>query len=240
MTPGGPLDAVRDVIPFTAEVYLRLFARLNAAQWPLPLLTPLAALGLIALAWRGRRRTMLALTAAAWVWVALTFYGRLYSELTFVGRGFVGAFLLQAALLLGAAARGALAPSPPRGRIAGLGTALALYGAAGHPSISALLGGGWAGAPCFALAPAPTVLTTLGLMLMTSRPWELLLLGALPVLWSLPHGLVEAALGLPTAPLAAGFTALFLAAAAEKTRSRARSAYDTAREEAASQSPRPR
>ena len=224
--------SVADFIPFTAEVYLRLFERQNEAQWPLHLLAVAAGAATIALAWRGRDRrharwagaALSGLLAAAWLWVALSFHLRLYTELTWVAWYIGGAFIIQAGLILvagvmdvrrgaGSTGRGtgALHPSPVGVTV--VGYALAALGVVVYPLLAPLTGQGWAGAQCFAIAPDPTAVATLGLLLLASRPRWLALLLPIPLLWLMLSSAVGTSLELPLAWLPAGAAAIALAAA---------------------------
>jgi membrane associated rhomboid family serine protease len=102
----------------------------------------------------------------------------------------------------------------------GAGMALFLYALVLHPLIAPLTGRPWTQAEIFGLAPDPTAVATLGMLLTAGRP--LWLLFVIPVLWCVLTGLtlwtMESAEA-PVAPIAAAIAAMI---AAWKGRSRSR------------------
>jgi hypothetical protein len=196
---------------FSPEMYFRLYELHNAALWPATPAAGVLGLGLIWLTRRAgaaRGRVVSALIAVAWAVVAWWFFHRLYAGINLAAPWFAVGFGVQAAVLLGV---GAVAERLQfdwgRGLTPRLGLALLVFAVAVHPLIGPLAGGrDWRGAELFGLAPDPTALGTLGLLLMTRwrHRWAL---GLLPLLWclasgltwlamDLPHGLLPPALGL--------------------------------------------
>jgi len=176
-----------------------------------------------------------ALLAGGWLWVAVMFHLRRYAEINWAAAWFGAAFALQAVLLLvvaGAslwrgghgpvaqrpAAAAGFAASPasfvsgPAGWRGTAGLGLLLYALLVHPFVGRVFGRPWTQAEFFGLAPDPTALATLGLLLML-RPtgrvergrqggaggaiaW---MLWPLPVLWSLVSGATLWAMQAPDA-----------------------------------------
>lgn len=198
-------------IPFTREVYDRLFVRLNTEWLPLPILTVL--LGAVAL-WaalrltdRRRSLTVGLILAAAWAWVGWAYYLRLYTPLNWAGPYAAGAAFTQAALLLGLALAGRLDARPPL-RVRALGATLAALGLALVPLLDLIDGRPWTGVELFGHAPEPTAIVTLGLLLATARdrlvtfivPIACCALGAAPAwVFDTPLGLAPLALAALTA-----------------------------------------
>ncbi len=174
-----------DFLMFSARTYGRLFELANADAWPLALAA--AAAGL---AWglRARRGVGPALAragwlglAGAWAWVAVDFLARRFAAVNWPAEAVAWAFGAQALALAAAAVFVRPLQASPIERQAGL--ALLLAALLGHPLLAALAGRPWTQAECFGLAPDPTVIATLGLLLATRAPaW----------LWPLP---AAAALG---------------------------------------------
>lgn len=193
----GELDtyAIADFIPFTAEVYDRLFTRHNEAFWPLPLLT--LALGFVALwaAWRGRGRLLGALLAAAWAWVGGSFLWQMYATLNWAGEWFAYAFFTQAAILLAMALTGWLDGSGLDPGTRRFGLAIVLYGLLVHPLLAPLAGRPWTGAEVFGHAPEPTAVVTLGLMIIAARTRWLTM--PIPLLWCAIAAATASVLGGP-------------------------------------------
>ena len=177
----GELDSytIAQFIPFTREVYFRLFERLNEAVWPwqLVLLAVLAAVPVLI----RRDLGLLAgpVLALSWIWVATWFHFRLYAELNWAA-GYLGwLFLIQAGLILVAGVRGRL--SWGGGLRACIGTGLFGFAVAVLPLLGPLFGRSWAGMEVAGTAPDPTAVATLGILLLPARvPW---LLVPAPIIW---------------------------------------------------------
>ena len=212
-----------DFLLFSPRTYYRLFELYNAELWPAQMLTVGLGLALWLALWQGRAgapRAACALIGAAWLWVAWAFHWQRFAGINWAATWYAVAFALQGALLWAVAAigtgdRGAA----PSGRARGLGLALLLMGLIAPPALGALLGRPWQQAEVFGLAPDPTVLGTLGVLLIVQpRPtpraralaW---LLWPIPLLWCGVTGMTLATLHAPDAPLLPA-AALLAAAAA--------------------------
>jgi hypothetical protein len=161
-----------DFLMFSPRIYWRMVEGYNRDVWPLQL--PLLAAGLAAL-WlahagitRAWRPSLLGL-AAAWAWVAWAFLWERYAAINWAAPYVAIAFAVQAVLLAGMALR-PRSPAPPLGAGArGLG---ALLGAAAllYPLLGLAMGRPWIQAEVFGMAPEPTALFTLGLLLLGGQP----------------------------------------------------------------------
>jgi hypothetical protein len=133
----------------------------------LQLLTTLLALMLGVALWRGHGaalRTGLALLAACWIGVAWTFLWRRYAPIFSAADAFAVGFALQAMLLLLLSLRGSLQPSNHTlGRTSGL--ALLAWAVLVHPLLAVIASRPLAQAEFFGLAPDPTAIGTLGVLL---------------------------------------------------------------------------
>ena len=188
------------MLPYTTEVLLSFLAGYNRALWPLQ---PFAlALGLVALVFvfRGRsggNRVIAAVLAAAWAWVGAAYFLTHLATLDFAAPVVGWIFLLQAVLLFW---RGVLAGKlvfeRPAGLVGWVGLALALLALLGQPLIGVLAGQAWAAAGLFGLTPGPTVLFTLGLLLL-AKGRERVVLAVIPLLWCLAGGALAWELALP-------------------------------------------
>ncbi|MFP4597156.1 MAG: DUF6064 family protein [Persicimonas sp.] len=185
-----------DFFPFGPEVYFRLFVRQNEAIWPAHILAILLGIAVIALAWRGRGRWVGLILGASWAFVGYTFHLELYANLNWAAEHFGWAFIAQGALLAGAGVLGRLdcapdsdADSDRKQDLDGagwLGLGLAVFALAIFPLLGPLLGREWTGVEVFGVAPDPTVIATLGLLLTARRPQWLLLV--VPLLWCVVSG----------------------------------------------------
>ncbi|MFC3227512.1 DUF6064 family protein [Marinibaculum pumilum] len=191
-----------DFLLFGPEVYWRLFALQNAALWPLHVATTAFGLFLCAVAsvpegqgkppaghWLVRgAATGLALL---WLLVGWTFLLDRYSPVNWAIDYAVPLFALEAALLLACAVpAGSLQPAAgwTARRIAGLG--LLGYAVLLHPLTGLLAGRPWNEAEVFGLAPDPTAMATLGILLAaadraSAGRWLVLIGMAVPLAWCL-------------------------------------------------------
>ncbi|WP_428029940.1 DUF6064 family protein [Ancylobacter sp.] len=187
---------LEDFLLFSPRAYWRLFEAQNAALWPLQLATMAAGLALLLLILRrpGRAKPWVGLLLGLlWAFVAWSFLLQRYEAINWAVAYAAPAFFVQALLLVGAAV---LPGGPAFGRRdppgwAGLGIALAglLY-----PLLAPAAGRPLASAEVFGLAPDPTVLVTIGMVLMAGGRWRALLL-PIPLLWGLFSGLTLLAMG---------------------------------------------
>lgn len=187
------------------------YAQYNAAVWPAQAVA--LALALVAV-WLSRRpgsaRALGLLLAAAWLWCGWVFFRGFFAAYDFMAPVYAWAFVAEAALLAWALVWRPLPLQPaasPRGWVALGLMAVALFGL---PALS--LGGdfGWAGARVVGVAPGPTVLFTLALLLLAEggRRWLLL---AVPLAWCALAGVMAWALGVAEAwplPLAGALVLL--------------------------------
>lgn len=216
-----------DLLLFSPQTYYRLFELYNLEWWPLQIVA--LALGLVMLGlWRrggsGAGRAIAVILAAAWLWVGWAFHGQRYASINLTAEYFAWGFALQALMVLwlgGVRGRFALASATRMQQSLGLG----LFGFAllVFPLIGLLQGRGWTQAEVFGMAPDPTALATLGMLLCVgARPLWLLL--PIPVLWCLISGATLWTMGSPdfaVVPLAA-LLAVGIAAAGGLMESRLR------------------
>lgn len=181
---------LEDFLLFSPRIYWRLVEAQNAALWPLQLATTAAGLALILLILRrpGVARLWTGLVLGLlWAFVAQSFLLQRYEPINWAMAYAVPAFFAQA-LLLGAAV---LPGGPAFGRrdaIGATGLALALAGLALYPVLPLVASRPLASAEVFGLAPDPTAVVTLGLLLAARGRWLAVLL-PIPLLWCLFSGL---------------------------------------------------
>ncbi|MDP1566899.1 MAG: DUF6064 family protein [Polaromonas sp.] len=161
-----------DFLMYAPRTYWRLVELYNREFWPLQL--PLLAAGLGAL-WLAHTRAVPAWRAivlglaAIWAWVAWAFLWERYATINWAAQYVAVAFAVQAVLLAGMALRPRLT-HPPQGAVArGAGALLAAAGLS-YPLLGLALGRPWGQAEAFGMAPEPTALFTLGLLLLLGQP----------------------------------------------------------------------
>ncbi|MEQ8813912.1 MAG: DUF6064 family protein [Thalassobaculum sp.] len=198
------------VLPFSAEALDALIGLYNLAIWPVPLLG--AALAAAAVAHslrpvRGGDHLVAALLAVAWGWVGIVFHVRQVAAIDFMAPVYGAFFVLQALLLAWAGATSRWQPLRFRPDVGGwTGLGLATVAVVGYPILAVLTGHDWPRIPFASTAPDPTVMLTLGLLMLSAGPVRLYLL-AVPVLWSLVAGMTALSLDTPDRlilPAAAG------------------------------------
>ena len=184
-------------LPFTVEQFFGVFERYNLAVWPAPVGLYALALGAVGAA-AGRRfhsdRLVAAALAILWAWMAVAYHWLHFAAINPAAWLFGGLFLVQALLFAwGGVVRADLAfgaTSSARTAIAG---ALVLYALVGYPLLGAALGHVYPAAPTFG-APCPTVIFTIGVLVLLHRPPPVYLL-LVPVLWAAVGASAAFALG---------------------------------------------
>lgn len=165
-------------------------ARYNGATWPAPLVALALGLVVLALALLGRGgRSIPLLLAAAWAWTAMAFHYGTFAALNFMAPTYAVAFLVEAAVLAWLAARGGLRAAAPRGTRPWAGAALAAIALLGWPLLALTTPFGLAAAEVAGVAPDPTALFTLGILLLAAPPGRAVVAAAvIPLLWTLAGG----------------------------------------------------
>lgn len=180
-----------DFLLFSPRAYYRLLERHNDALWPAQVLTlglGLTISGLLPRPKQWQGRMVSALLAVLWAWVAWAFLWKRYATINWAAVYVVPLFALEAALLAWiGVVRGGMTFRLSRDAAGRLGIALFILSFLFYPMIALITGRPWHQAEIFGMTPDPTVLGTLGLLLLAEgRPrWELL---AVPVLWCLVSG----------------------------------------------------
>jgi hypothetical protein len=192
-------------LPFTADVLASLMAGYNRSLWPAQIGAYAVALALVWLA-AGRRdggvgrlasRLFGVALVAAWAWSGAVFLGQVFAGINFLAPVYAALFLLQALLLAWTGIlRGAFAPRLQAGFAGWAGLGLIAYALAGYPLLSVVAGQPLAAAPVVGLAPGPTAVFTLGVLMLLAPPVPLHL-AVVPVLWTLIAGATAWVLTVP-------------------------------------------
>jgi hypothetical protein len=202
-----------DFLLFSPRVYWRLFEFANSSMWPLQLATLGAGLALILLAqWRPRRHGLwIALVLAVlWAFVGWAFLWNRYATINWAIAYVAPLFGAEALLLaLVGVMRGGI-DFDRRGLTGRAGLLLATVGLLAYPLLPLLFGRPWASAEIFGIAPDPTAIVTLGLLLV-ARSRIVLLLLPVPLLWLLFSGLTLRTMGDAQAWVPSGAAGIALA-----------------------------
>jgi hypothetical protein len=189
-----------------------MFELHNTELWPLHILTLAAGLIILLIAWRpgSLTRWLALILAMLWVFVGWSFLWNRYATINWAAVYIAPAFFAEGVLFLVAFLRDALA-FDRRGPARGIGYLLLALALAGYPLLAPLQGRGWASSEVFGIAPDPTVIATLGVLLL-ARGRLLPVLLPIPPLWCLLSGMTLQTMG--EAQAWAPPAALALAAAA--------------------------
>lgn len=202
-----------DFLLFSPRTYWRMFELQNEAYWPLPVLT-LALGGIVTfLAARGgvnSVRWASVILALVWAFVAYTFLWNRYASINWAIVYVAPVFALEALLLLRIAIRPGITVEP-RGIAALIGYLLLAFATVGVPLLAPLHGRDRATSEIFGIAPDPTVIATLGFLLLL-RGRFLWLLYPIPIFWCLLSGMTLHTMGERQAWMP--FAAVAIAAAA--------------------------
>lgn len=176
-----------DFLMFSPRTYWRLFELYNASLWPAHLAALASGLAVLALLWTGRLRPAAVVVAGCWLWVAWAFLLTRYASINSAAGYFAAMFAVEALLLL--------VVGGFRRNAAGLG--LVAFALLVQPWIGLAFGRAFAQAQVFGLAPDPTAVATLGLVLQAKRRRWLAM--ALPLAWCAVSGATLWAMGTPDA-----------------------------------------
>ena len=187
-------------MPFTTEQFFAVFTAYNEAVWPLQILAYLGGFIAVALLLRPSRATtagIAAILTVFWVVNGLAYHWTWFAPINPIARVFAVVFLLQALLL---AAAPIVAPGLRfelrRDVRSALGLALIAYAMVVYPAIGAIVGHAWPAMPIFGIAPCPTTIFTIGMLLLA--PWAVARwLLAIPLFWTLVGGSAAVLLSVP-------------------------------------------
>lgn len=188
--------APEDFLLFSPRSYWRMFELQNEDFWPLPVIA-LGLGGIVTfLAARGGSkaiRAAAAILAPAWAFVAATFLWHRFAGINWAIAYVAPAFLLQALLLAAIALRTDVLPAP-RGLVSWIGSLLLAFATVGVPLLAPLHGRNPSASEIFGIAPDPTVIATLGFLILLRGRW-LWLLYPIPILWCLLSGVTLHTMG---------------------------------------------
>lgn len=175
------------MLPFTTEQFLDVFAAYNAAIWPLQVAAELLGVCVIALLlWRPRasERIVAAVLAAMWLLMGLGYHLAFFSAINPAAFVFAALFVAEGALIAREGVwRDRIAFQAESGSWRFVAAILMAYALIAYPLLGLLGGQPYPVTPLFGVAPCPTVIFTLAILMLVRhrRPW---LLAAIPLLWS--------------------------------------------------------
>lgn len=174
--------------PFTIAQFFGVFADYNAAIWPLQIIT--YALGILAvlvlwLRWPLANRVIFAVLAITWAVNGIGYHWLYFAEINPIAKGFAAAFIAQSVLFAACAlTSNALRFERRRNLRSATGLSVIVYALLIYPLLGYWAGHGWLAGPLFGVAPCPTTIFTIGLLLLARGRW-VAWLSIIPILWSL-------------------------------------------------------
>ncbi len=169
-----------DFLLFSPDTYHRLVGSYNREIWPAQIVGLAMGLGIIMLARREDQRSgraIAAILAAALLWVSVAFEWRQFATINWFARYVAVGLAVEAALLIWIGVSGGrivLAGAGRGRRTAGYG--LIVLAVLGYPLLDLALGRGLSGVGVFGSMRDPTVVATLGVLLLANgrARWALL------------------------------------------------------------------
>ncbi len=174
--------------PFTVEQFLDVFAAYNAAIWPSQIIA--YVLGLVALTAVFLRqpiasRLILSILALMWAGNGIGYHLLFFNTINPAAKLFAAVFVLQAVLFtVSAIAARDLRIDIGRDFRSIAGFAAIAYAMLIYPALGILAGHGLMAGPMFGVAPCPTTIFTIGMLLLAHGRW-VVWLSIIPLLWSL-------------------------------------------------------
>jgi hypothetical protein len=211
--------SLSDFLLFSPRTYYRLFELYNAAIWPLQLVGLVLGVAILGLLLRGgvlRGRVIAAVLAICWLWVAWAYFLKRYETINWAAEYFAVGFAIEVLLLVWIGiVRDRLRFRSSRDLIGLAAPCIFLFALFVHPLIGPLTGRPWLQVELFGVAPDPTAVATLGVLVAAYRPhWELLVI---PLIWCAISGATLWAMQSPDALVVPGVAVLVLVLVGWKT-----------------------
>jgi hypothetical protein len=178
--------SLSDLVMYSRQTYYRLFELYNVAIWPAQIVAVVAGVSAWALLRRAdlrRGRLIAAFLALCWLWVAIAFHAKRYAAINWAAVDFAWGFGVEAVLLVWTGIiRGRLVFDREGRPMARAGLAIFLFALAVQPVAGLVFGRTWRQLEFFGLAPDPTAIGTLGLLLVAAgrTRWDLIVI---PAIW---------------------------------------------------------
>lgn len=187
-------------MPFTVDQFLEMFTIYNAAIWPAQLVSYVLGLLAVGALWWDRQRgtrVILIVLAVFWAFNGMAYHLSFFSRINPPAIVFGLLFLLQAALF----AVVALTSGHIQFRLRADGTstvglALIAYALLVYEALGYFAGHGLMNGPLFGVAPCPTTIFTIGMLMLAEGkmvPW----LSIIPIAWSIIGASAAVLLGVP-------------------------------------------
>lgn len=187
-------------LPFTVEQFFAVFAAYNTAIWPVQVLAYALGLAAVGALWSSSltgKRVILSILGIFWGWNGIVYQSVFFAPINPAAKGFAAAFVLQAILFAASAiARNRLQFKFRLDLRSFLGMGLIFYALLIYELLGYAAGHGLMTGPLFGVAPCPTTIFTLGMLLMAEGGLAVWL-AVIPVLWALIGSSAAVLLGVP-------------------------------------------
>ncbi len=187
-------------LPFTTDEFLAVFAAYNAAIWPFQIAAyglGLAAVLAFIVGNHGLMRLGFVALALLWAFTGFGYHLIFFAQINPIAPGFAAFFVLESVLLAAAAMQpGDLRLHLNRGFRSIAGMITIIYAVVVYPILGIWAGHGAMAGPMFGVAPCPTTIFTLGMLMIARGRW-VVWLSIIPVLWSLIGLSAALQLGIP-------------------------------------------
>lgn len=212
--------------PFTIAEFLAVFAAYNAAIWPFHLVA--YGLGMVAataifMPRPGLVRLAFAALAVLWAFTGIGYHLTFFARINPIAPVFAAFFVVQGVLFLASAIRpGDLRLQVGKDFRSIAGLLAIIYALAIYPVLGIWAGHGLMAGPMFGVAPCPTTIFTIGVLLIARGTW-VIWLSIIPFLWSLIGLAAAIQLGIPedlAMPVAGAVLAVVLLASRRKAQAR--------------------
>ncbi len=186
--------------PLTVEQFLGVFSTYNAAIWPAQILA--YALGLLAVFALWSRKLLatqliLSILALMWVFNGIGYHFMFFAEINPLAKGFAAFFVLQSILFaVSATVAGDLRFEVRLNCRSTAGWSFIVYALLIYELLGYRAGHGLMAGPMFGVAPCPTTIFTIGMLLLARGRW-VVWLSIIPLLWSLIGLAAALQLGIP-------------------------------------------
>lgn len=174
--------------PFSVEQFLAVFAAYNNTIWPMQIVAyVLGAIAVAALFLASplSSKIVILVLVSMWVQNAIVYHLMFFSTINPAANLFAAFFMLQAMLLVGSLMTADGVSFRLRIDLRSCaGLAFIIYALLIYPLLGIWAGHGLMLGPMFGVAPCPTTIFTIGLLMLASGTW-VAWLSIIPVLWSL-------------------------------------------------------
>lgn len=175
-------------IPFTVEQFFGVFSRYNTSIWPAQIFAHVAAavaVGLVLMSKPFAGRAMSGVLGVFWVWMGAVYHIAHFSAINPAATVFGVAFIVQGVLFLFfGVVRSRIVLACAGTATSTVGLLFVLFAMVLYPLLGVSFGHHYPSSPVFGVAPCPTTIFTIGVLLWSASPVPALLL-PIPLLWSL-------------------------------------------------------